>query len=152
MDNADYFYSKFTKESYLRLEKKGVILAKSLQLRLIELRVLTATEEQIYLEDLLQILPIIDQHVHISMYYNQSNKIASITLQNSLKNQEIRAESNSFVNAIAIFIIQAIERGFVKISWESLLKDGMQTTEYYCQSNLLKEKNWILDSKFNLAS
>lgn len=133
----------FVKERYVLLESQGIILSNELQDRLIELSVLPHKGEY-YLEDILKLIPLLSHPSFFKMIFDNTKTPTIILEDGSLPSEQLRAIGNSFVNAAGKFIIEAIERGFVKTAWQDLLKDGLETSEYYIRSRMLNEtRNWI---------
>lgn len=137
------------KERYNRLEREGIILSKLLEKELIKLGVLPDRGESVseyYLEDLLKLMPLLNHPSFFKMFFD-SDKNAIVLLEDGrLPSEEIRATSITFVNAAGRFIIEAIERGFVRTDWKTLLKEGLQTSEYWVRSNGRgqdQHRNWI---------
>jgi hypothetical protein len=127
------------------LEQRGIILAEELQDQLIALKVFPH-RNRYYLEDILaKIIPSLaaPHSAFFKMLY-LSDKTCSIILENGrLESETIRVESNHFVNAAGKFLIEAIERGFVRTNWQDLLEKGLMTSEYQLRSNLMIERNLI---------
>lgn len=128
-----------------KLEKRGIILAKELQERLIGLGVLPHFGRY-FLEDILPKIMscLVDpQGAFLRMLY-LPDKSCSIILENgSQPSNRIEASSNCFVNAAGKFLIEAIERGFVKTNWQELLRIGLITSKYEVRSNLMVDRNLI---------
>jgi hypothetical protein len=127
------------------LERRGIILAEELQNRLIALKVFS-NNGRYYLEDILaKIMPsLAAPHSAFFKILYLPDKSCSIILENGrLESETIRAESNCFVNAAGKFLIEAIERGFVRTNWQDLLEKGLMTSEYQLRSNLMIERNLI---------
>ena len=128
-----------------KLEKRGIILAKELQEQLIVLEVLPHLSRY-FLEDILPKIMscLVDpQGAFLTMHY-LPDKSCTIYLDNGSRTSErIAASSNCFVNAAGKFLIEAIERGFVKTNWQELLRIGLITSEYEVRSNLMVDRNLI---------
>jgi hypothetical protein len=134
---------EFQKESEI-LVNRGLILDPELVKRLVELKVLDFYKRY-YLEDILKIIkPSLYGHhsAFVRMIYRDDE--CSIILDNNAgPSDTIRADSKHLVNAAGKFLIEAIERGFVKTNWQDLLKIGLITSEYEVKSNLRVDRNWI---------
>ena len=146
MTNTDLEYLiEQIKEETKYLEQRGIILAEELQNRLIALKVFS-NHGRYYLEDILaKIMPSLaaPHSAFFKMLY-LPDKSCSIILENGGSPSEtIRAESNCFVNAAGKFLIEAIERGFVRTNWQDLLEKGLMTSEYQIRSNLMVDRNLI---------
>lgn len=144
---------EYRQNRYQILVKQGTILNDAMQEALIEHGVLHHKGEY-YLEDILKI--IIDLLPHgdcfLRMHY-MPDKTANITLfdGNPKGSEEKRAQDCGFVNAAGKFLIQAIERGFLKSNWQHLAKLGFSTSEYDIRSNLLLERNWIKSTFYRMS-
>jgi hypothetical protein len=134
---------KFQKESEI-LVNRGLILDPELVKRLTELKVLDSYKRY-YLEDILKIIkPSLYNHhsAFVRMIYRDDE--CSIILDNNAgPSHTIRADSKHLVNAAGKFLIEAIERGFLKTNWQELLRIGLITSEYEVRSNLMVDRNWI---------
>jgi hypothetical protein len=127
-----------------KLESKGIILAKELQDRLIDLKVFDC-RDRYYLEDILKIIkPCLypRDSAFLRMLYG-NDECAIILDNNAGPSDTIRADSKHLVNAAGKFLIDAIERGFVRTNWQDLLKKGLITSDYEVRSQLLLDRNWI---------
>jgi hypothetical protein len=134
---------EFQRESEI-LVKRGIILDRELQDRLIDLKVFYSYKRY-YLEDILKIIkPSLYGHhsAFVRMIYSDNG--CSIILDNNAgPSDTIRADSKHLVNAAGKFLIEAIERGFVRTNWQDLLKKGLITSDYEVRSQLLLDRNWI---------
>jgi hypothetical protein len=127
-----------------KLESKGIILAKELQDRLIDLKVFYSYKRY-YLEDILKIIkPSLYGHhsAFVRMIY-RDDKCSIILDNNAGPSNTITTDSKHLVNAAGKFLIEAIERGFVRTDWQDLLKKGLITSDYEVRSQLLLDRNWI---------
>lgn len=131
-------------DHYELLEKSGIILSNVFQKKLIDLGVFHHFGEY-YLEDILKIiLPFVHNSAFFKMLYDHQKKATVILDNGALPSEELRASSDTFVNAAGEFLIQAIERGFVTSNWKDFLEKGLQKSEYYVRSNLYDStRNWV---------
>jgi len=134
---------EFQKESEI-LTKRGIILDRELIERLIDLKVFHSYKRY-YLEDILKIIKPSLYGYHsafVRMIYGD-DKCSIILDNNAGPSNTIRANSKHLVNAAGKFLIEAIERGFVRTDWQDLLKKGLITSDYEVRSQLLLDRNWI---------
>lgn len=136
------------------LRARRLILDEDLRQELVNLGLNELMRPAIFFEDLLNIIfRNLPHHNYISLSRVDvhSNK-STVSIKHDRLSETDIYEADSFVDAAAKLLISAISKGFISYTAEQAIKDGLEISNYKARSQLLYERNWILETFKNFKN
>lgn len=134
------------------LRARRLILDEELRQELVKLGLDELMRPTIFFEDLLNIIfRNLPKHQYISLCGDWSNN-STVSIKHDRLSETDIYEADSFVNATAKLLISAISKGFISYTAEQTIKNGLQLSNYKARSQLLHERNWILETFKNFKN